>query len=177
MSINKIIPYLYVSNWEASDNPQILSSNNIRAIITLETRPKSNSILNYYKTHNIDHMYIYIADAPNANISEHFQDTYDFIKYHIERGDNVLVHCWAGVSRSATIALNYMIQSSYEAGKVYTCPCKFVEAVLDYARSQRNVINPYKGFLKQLLQSAIKYQHKLRQKNKEEQNRLHMNIF
>jgi len=163
MSINEIIPHLYVSNWEASDDPKILKKYNIKAIITLETRPKSNSILNYYQTNNIDHMYIYLPDDPKADISYHFDETYDFIKNHILKGENVLVHCWAGVSRSATIALNYMIRSSYEAGKVYTCPCNFLEAVLNYAREKRNIINPNKGFMKQLLLSAIQYQHNMKE--------------
>ena len=80
--ISEIIPHLYLSNWFTSDNPTILKKYNIKAIISLETRPKSNQILNYYKSNGIDHMYIYIPDIPNANISEHFDDTYQFIKKH-----------------------------------------------------------------------------------------------
>ena len=177
MSINEIIPHLYVSNWEASDNPKILKKYNIKAVITLETRPKSNSILDYYDRHNINHMYVYIPDSPNADISEHFDETYEFIKFHISRGENVLVHCWAGVSRSATTALNYIIRSSYEAGEVYTCPCKFLEAVLEYAVSQRSIIHPNKGFLKQLLMSAIKYQNEMKEEYMMNYKNTTMNIF
>jgi protein-tyrosine phosphatase len=155
--MNKIIDHLYITNWETSDNPTILKRNNIKAIITLEMMPKSDFILKYYKDNGIDHMYIYIPDIPQANISEHFDETYKFIDNHISKGDNVLVHCRAGVSRSATIILNYLIRKSYETNQVHVCPCNLLKNVLNYAKTKRSVINPNPGFQKQLLMAAMKY--------------------
>lgn len=162
MSMNdivEIIPHLYISNWETSNNPYILKKYNIKAVISLETTPKPDYILDYYNKNKIEHMYIYIHDSPDVNISEHFDETYEFIHKHIQKGDNVLVHCMAGISRSSTIILNYMLRISYESGQGNSCPCNLFKSVLEYARKQRPIINPNSGFQKQLLQKAMEYQH------------------
>ena len=156
--INEIIPNLYISNWEQSDNPNVLKSKNIKAIITLETMDKSNNILDFYKKNGIDHMYIYIKDTPDMNIFEHFDETYDFINKHISNGDNVLVHCRAGVSRSAAIIINYLVRKTYETNKVEICPCKLLNNILEYVKQKRPVVNPNNGFMKQLLLASINYQ-------------------
>jgi len=67
-------------------------------------------------------------------------------------GQGVLVHCFAGVSRSATIVLAYLMQ---EHGMSYTEAMKFVKAA-------RWFINPNEGFRKQLLQ----FQRELKMKGK-----------
>lgn len=107
--IVQIIPHLYISNWDTSNNPVELKKNNIRAIISIETTLKSHWIIKYYDVNKISHMYIHIGDTPNENISSYFDTTYSFIDYYISRGQNVLVHCMAGISRSSTIILNSMI--------------------------------------------------------------------
>ena len=110
------------------------------------------------KKKGIDTMYITLQDSPNANISKYFDVTYEFIKKHIEKGENVLVHCWAGISRSSTIALNYMIRTAYENNKINTCPCEVVKGVINFAKTKRYVIDPNQGFQRQLLIAAMKYQ-------------------
>lgn len=175
--IVEIIPHLYISNWDTSNNPEMIYNYNITGVITLESTPKPNSILNYYQNNNIQNMYIYIGDSPQEDISQYFDSTYDFIKNHIDAGGNVLVHCMAGISRSSSIILNYIMRNMYENGKVKTCPCKLFEDVLDYARQQRPIINPNHGFKKQLLQKAVEYQQEIdRQINQNTKQRA-LNIY
>ncbi len=50
------------------------------------------------------------GDMPRYDISQHFTETYEFIERARERGTGVLVHCAAGVSRSCTIAIAYLMQ-------------------------------------------------------------------
>ena len=156
--IVEIVPHLYISNWDTSNNPIELEKNHIKAVLSLETTPKPYEILNYYKTRKISHMYIHIGDLPSENIRKYFDRTYSFIDYYIYRGQNVLVPGMAGISRSATIIINYIIRKSYENHKVKTCPCKFVKKIIAYARSIRPIINPNDGFQSQLLTNAIIYQ-------------------
>jgi predicted protein tyrosine phosphatase len=58
-----------------------------------------------------DYMYIYINDNEQANIMQHFNKTYRFLAHKIDdQQKNVYVHCHAGLSRSATIVICYLMQ-------------------------------------------------------------------
>lgn len=105
----------------------------------------------------IDNMQIRIPDLPNTDISKYFDVTYNFIKKHLSKGENVLVHCAAGISRSSTIILNYIIRNIYEHGYVQKDPYNIVKDVINYSRTRRSVINPNQGFQQQLLAKATEY--------------------
>ena len=76
--INEIIPHLYLSNWFTSNNTEVLKNYKIKAVITLETRPKPEHVLMYYNNYRIDNMYITIPDIPDADIMQYFVGTYNF---------------------------------------------------------------------------------------------------
>jgi len=59
----------------------------------------------------IKHFRILISDDPSENIKCFFDSAYKFISEHIKK-HNVLVHCKAGVSRSATIVASYLMNAS-----------------------------------------------------------------
>jgi protein-tyrosine phosphatase len=157
--IVEIIPHLYISNWDTSNNKDAIIKYNINAVITLETRPKPNDILNFYKLYGTDYIYINIGDDPNENIYNYFNFTYDFIKKYIKQHKNILVHCYAGISRSATIILNYIIKDQYLNNlNIYKeKPEDVVQHVLSYTRTKRHFINPNNGFLNQLVYAANNY--------------------
>ena len=108
--VNLYIILLLSQKTETSNNTEILQKKNIKAVITLEMTPKPEYILYYYKMRGIDNMQIQIPDFPNADISKYFDITYNFIDSHIKQKKNVLVHCMAGISRSVTIVLNYILK-------------------------------------------------------------------
>ena len=161
--ISEIVPHLYLSNWYTSNNTRVLRENNIRGVITLETNTKPSEILNYYKMNNIGFLYVNIDDDPNANIYQYFDVSYNFIKDKISRGENVLVHCRAGVSRSATIVLNYLIRSYYQDSKIVSLtPGQVVRSYLLMVRKRRFIVNPNQGFMHQLLIKATEYNNEYR---------------
>jgi len=48
-------------------------------------------------------------DVPWENLQKYFQPSVRFIKEAIESGGSVFVHCYAGMSRSATIVVAYLM--------------------------------------------------------------------
>lgn len=52
-----------------------------------------------------------VNDTPDAAIDAHFDRCYDFIRDALARGGKVLVHCFRGKSRSATICAMYMMRA------------------------------------------------------------------
>ena len=154
--INEIIPYLFISNWNTSNNPNVIKKYNIKAVITLETIDKPKDIIDFYKNNNIDFMYIKLYDDPNSDISKYFDTTYNFIDSHIKQKKNVLVHCMAGISRSTTIVLNYILKKKYELNYIEN-PYTVVDDIINYVRTKRYIINPNSGFIKQLMIQSKKY--------------------
>ena len=154
--INEIIPYHFISNWNTSNNPNVIKKYNIKAVITLETIDKPKDIIDFYKNNNIDFMYIRLYDDPNSDISKYFDITYNFIDSHIKQKKNVLVHCMAGISRSTTIVLNYILKKKYELNYIEN-PYTVVDDIINYVRTKRYIINPNSGFIKQLMIQSKKY--------------------
>ena len=156
--INEITHHLYISNWDTSNNPEIISLYNIKAVITLETTNKPTHILRFYYGNKIDFMHIQIIDNKESDIGKHFDSTYNFIQKHISKNENVLVHCAAGISRSATIILNFILRKLfYKYNLRHENAEDILINALDIARSKRPIINPNPGFINQLLEKIKEY--------------------
>lgn len=88
----------------------------------------------------VAYMKLDLADSTRERILPHFADTNDFIDAQLKMGRRVLVHCAAGISRSATIVIGYIM---------YRHKMPFKDAYA-YVKEKRNVINPNFGFTCQL---------------------------
>ena len=86
------------------------------------------------------YLHIPIIDAISENIGQYFDKAIKFIETGLKEGNAVLVHCAAGVSRSATIVISYLMA---------TRKLNVVEA-LKFVKERRPKVNPNTGFLKQL---------------------------
>jgi dual specificity phosphatase 12 len=155
--ISEIIPGLYISNWFASNNENIMEEYNIKLVITLETRGKPRNILNYYNKNKIHHIHYYLDDHPNADIKRFFDHSESIISEYIRNNKNVLVHCYAGISRSATIVLNYLLKDYYIYNNIYDSPEFSLNYILNFCKGKRRFVNPNIGFLRQLLLKTYEY--------------------
>lgn len=157
--ISEIVPHVFISNWYTSNNPEIIKKYKIKGVITIETRPKPKEIIDYYKNNNIKFMYIHLPDFEKADISKFFNSSYNFMNNITNRHENVLVHCYAGISRSSTIILNYMIRKLFENN--INMKRENIDNILNYvlyvAKSQRRIINPNQGFINQLKHKILEY--------------------
>lgn len=159
--ISEIVPHVFISNWFTSNNIDILNRYKIKGVITIETRPKPSDVLAYYRNNNIQHMYIYLPDFESADISKFFDISFNFINNLTNKHENVLIHCYAGISRSSTIILNYMIKKLFDNNNMINEDVnEILKYVLYYAKGKRRIINPNEGFIQQLKNKIIEYKNK-----------------
>lgn len=158
--ISPIITGLNVGDWASSGDYRKLRAADIRAVLTIESEPKTQATLDLYAEEEIDHLQLRLDDIPEANITQFFDASYDWIHGHIIKGENVLVHCFAGVSRSVTLVLHYLIKQEYLKVKeinAYLSPEQALKNSLALVRSHRPAANPNPGFIAQLIARAKEY--------------------
>lgn len=131
----EILPYLYLGSAYHASRPDFLDDLHITALLNV-----SRNCAEYF-TSNYLYKFIPVEDSASADISSHFQEAIDFIDHVRLTEGKVLVHCEAGISRSPTICLAYLMKSKQLR----------LEEAFDYIKERRNTISPNFGFLNQLL--------------------------
>lgn len=96
----------------------------------------------------IDYLRVRIEDNPYARLDAYFDQVADKIKATKDRGGKSLVHCVAGVSRSASLVIVYLIK--YER--------MTLKQAYQYVKGRRPVVRPNVGFWQQM----VNYEKKLR---------------
>jgi protein-tyrosine phosphatase len=81
-----------------------------------------------------------IPDSPLITITDYFPAAFEFIHTALSTGKHVLVHCFAGKSRSASVVIGYLIKH---------CNMRFEEAYT-HVKHIRPSIDPNIGFYCQL---------------------------
>ncbi|XP_049508181.1 dual specificity protein phosphatase 2 [Panthera uncia] len=132
----EILPYLFLGSCSHSSDLQGLQACGITAVLNVSAScPNHFEGLFRYKS-------IPVEDNQMVEISAWFQEAISFIDSVKNAGGRVLVHCQAGVSRSATICLAYLIQSRRVR----------LDEAFDFVKQRRGVISPNFSFMGQLLQ-------------------------
>jgi len=86
-------------------------------------------------------MYVRLIDADFSDISAHFEEAGQFIEDEIQNGGRVLVHCAAGISRSSSLVLAYLMKyRHYDLRKAF-----------NLVKSSRRVVRPNNGFFQKLI--------------------------
>lgn len=124
---------LYLGDYFAASDKIKLREKGISTVLTVAIG------LNIHYTKNIKHHVYPAYDDENYDISRYFADTFKAIEEGLRKG-NVLVHCAAGVSRSASIVIAYLMKKNKWTFKI----------AYEFVKKKRNVIFPNSGFVKQL---------------------------
>lgn len=131
--IHEVYPGVFISDCGAATEYEYLESLGIKQILTIAKELKKHEHPKFNSIH------ISLDDSPDVDIKQHFDQAHGFISTA-----PTLVHCFAGISRSATLVISYMMKreklSTFQAIK----RCKKI----------RNVVNPNNGFIKQLIEYA-----------------------
>ncbi|KAG8370155.1 hypothetical protein BUALT_Bualt14G0087900 [Buddleja alternifolia] len=130
----KIEEGLYLGSVGAANNKSALKALNVRHILTI-----ANSLT---PAHPNDFIYkvIEINDREGVNISQYFNECFAFIEEAKTTGGGVLIHCFAGRSRSVTIVVAYLM---FKNGMS-------LSEAMQHVKRIRPLASPNPGFMLQL---------------------------
>ncbi|KAF2708193.1 tyrosine protein phosphatase 3 [Pleomassaria siparia CBS 279.74] len=92
------------------------------------------------KFHHLKHHHIRAEDDPNEDLLQHFRATNEYIDEGLKNGGGVFIHCAMGKSRSATMAVAYLM---WKYGMTW-------QEALEQVCEGRPVCDPNVGFKEQL---------------------------
>lgn len=125
---SEVAPHLFITNWESSNDPNLLRHHNIRAVVTIEQTPKPTEFINFAKENGIQYMHIFLDDHPSENISEYFDQSFEFIDKHISLGENITVHC---LPEDMRVLTNHGFLFLKDIEKLLEKKCKILYACYD----------------------------------------------
>lgn len=125
---------IYIGNWRDAQNRAFLVNHKITHILcsASELRPVFKK--------EYDYLHLNAQDTIYYNIFKHFDTASNYIKDCVESGGKILVHCFAGISRSSSFVLAYLIK--HESLKL--------DQAIQLCRSKRSIVNPNPSFMTQL---------------------------
>ena len=81
-----------------------------------------------------------LSDDDDQDVKQYFKEGIQFMQEATDEGGTVLVHCAAGISRSGSMMVAYVMQKEKMS----------LEESLKYVQARRKKVFPNKGFMKQL---------------------------
>ncbi|XP_073676564.1 dual specificity protein phosphatase 1 [Garra rufa] len=132
----EILPFLYLGSAYHASRKDMLDMLGITALINV-----SSNCPNHFEDH-FQYKSIPVEDNHKANIGSWFNEAIEFIDSVRNKGGRVFVHCQAGISRSATICLAYLMRTNRVK----------LEEAFEFVKQRRSIISPNFSFMGQLLQ-------------------------
>nr|XP_012612747.1 dual specificity protein phosphatase 9 isoform X1 [Microcebus murinus]XP_012612748.1 dual specificity protein phosphatase 9 isoform X1 [Microcebus murinus] len=133
----QILPNLYLGSAQDSANLESLAKLGIRYI--LNVTPNFPNL--FEKNGDFHYKQIPISDHWSQNLSQFFPEAIAFIDEALSQNCGVLVHCLAGVSRSVTVTVAYLMQKLHLS----------LNDAYDLVKRKKSNISPNFNFMGQLL--------------------------
>uniref|UniRef100_A0A0M3JVM3 protein-tyrosine-phosphatase n=1 Tax=Anisakis simplex TaxID=6269 RepID=A0A0M3JVM3_ANISI len=133
----EILPYLYLGSQQDALDPVLLNKYGIQYVINLSVncpRPESVKQDGHF-------MRIPVNDSYQEKLLPHFEEAFKFVDKVCQCGSVVLIHCLAGISRSATLAIAYIMrQNKWTSEQAYSlhCICSELSKSCGHSRQQTN---------------------------------------
>ncbi|KAG2465811.1 dual specificity protein phosphatase 4 [Polypterus senegalus] len=132
----EILPFLYLGSAYHASRKDMLDALGITALLNVSSNcPNHFEDVYQYKC-------IPVEDNHKADISSWFIEAIEYIDSVKDSNGRVLVHCQAGISRSATICLAYLMKKKRVK----------LEEAFEFVKQRRSIISPNFSFMGQLLQ-------------------------
>ncbi|CAB1444467.1 unnamed protein product [Pleuronectes platessa] len=132
----EILPFLYLGSALHASKKEVLDAIGISALLNVSADcPNHFEGAYQYKC-------IPVQDNHKEDISCWFLEAIEFIDSVRDSSGRVLIHCQAGISRSATICLAYLMKRKRVR----------LDEAFEFVRRRRSIISPNFSFMGQLLQ-------------------------
>lgn len=138
-SPSKITDYMYLGDAADARDLEKIQQLGITHILNCADLPLVGT--RYSRPQNIEYKGLPIVDHPFFDIAQYFKEADEFIENARKSGGKILVHCMAGVSRSATMVAYHLMQHHEMTAR----------QALKFTKQKRNKICPNIGFIQQLL--------------------------
>ncbi|XP_064207343.1 uncharacterized protein si:dkey-175m17.7 [Anguilla rostrata] len=137
-TISPILPFLFLGNERDAQDLDLLLRLNIGFVVNVTTHLP----LYHLDSGLVRYKRLPATDNSRQNLRQYFEEVFEFIEEAHQTGRGVLVHCQAGVSRSATIVIAYLMKHTLMT----------MMDAYKYVRSRRPVVSPNLNFMGQLLE-------------------------
>lgn len=151
---NEIVEnFLFLGDQTHGHEARYTQSLGITHIIDVTNKQSSKT---HCKEYNINYLAINIADSEEEAIEEHFHSVRAFVQPPSNAADTtavdelmprktkVLIHCWAGISRSTTMVLACLMFGNGSTRLT-------LKQAVEHVASQRPMIHPNDGFMQKLM--------------------------
>lgn len=136
--LTPILPFLFLGNEQDAQDLDTMRRLNIGYVINVTTHLP----LYHYEQGLLRYKRLPATDSNRQNLRQYFEEAFEFIEEAQQCGKGLLIHCQAGVSRSATIVIAYLMKHTW---MTMTDAYKFV-------KGKRPIISPNLNFMGQLLE-------------------------
>jgi protein-tyrosine phosphatase len=132
--------YCVTGNY-ATQDPHVLDELGINTVVSILTEYEYDDyMITQDDFPNMEWHRLVLDDETNEDISKYFYMVHLIIQSALKEKKRILVHCAAGISRSASLVIAYlMIENKWTYEEAY-----------HYLQKRRPQINPNSGFVKQL---------------------------
>lgn len=136
--LSQILPFLYLGNEKDAQDLGRMVTLNIGHVLNVTTHLP----LYHVESGALRYKRLPATDNSKQDLRQYFEEAFEFIEEAQQEGKGVLIHCQAGVSRSATVVIAYLMKHTLmTVGDAY----KFV-------KGKRPIISPNLNFMGQLLE-------------------------
>jgi len=160
--LTKVLPFLYLGNSKDADDRDSMTAIGVTRVLNVTTSQQSPSPTMDHRASGVVYKRLSVLDNGHANLKQYFEEAFEFIEGARKSGGSVLIHCQAGISRSPTIAIAYVMRhrntSMVDAYKM--------------VKAARPIISPNLNFMGQLLeleQSLQQYEQQHQQQQQQQQ--------
>lgn len=125
----------FIGSADAAMDGELLEKIGVTHILTVAPLPDYKPPVPHAK-----HLCLHILDLPETELAEYYEKAFSFLDDAVAVNGRALVHCNAGVSRSAAITLAYIMKTQMMT----------YDDAWNLVKEKRPSINPNIGFIIQL---------------------------